>query len=101
MRVNPITAVRDWSKKKHMKEVLSNELRKHGGPGEGVEVPSDDPLWAVAVMELLREQPMLKAVRMHDGIVLCRRAHFEGGTSAGLKQAMESAGFAVGPGDKP
>jgi len=100
MRLNPIRAVQDWSKKKQMKAALVRELEKRRQPRVGVEVPSNDPMWAVAVMELLKEHPKLKAVRMNESVVLCHRAQFDGDTSEGLKQTMQAGGFILNPGDK-
>lgn len=100
MRVNPIRAVQDWASKKKMKNLLLVKL-KGQPPGSGVDVANDDPLWAVAVMELLREHPQLMAVRMKDGLMLARRVEFDGGVSDPLHRAMKSIGAIVHPGDEP
>ena len=93
VRLNPIAAARDWSAKKKMKAHLLSAL-KGTAPGTGVEVPRDDPRWAVALMELVVEKPGLTVVRLNNSMMLARRAEM-GGLSRELRGAMEDMGALV------
>ena len=98
MRLNPIRAAQDWSAKKKMKAHLMAAL-KNQHSGCGVDVPSGDPLWEVAVLELVREFPQqVTAVRMKDTIMLTKTSNFN--VSADLKTSMNGIGAIVNPGDK-
>lgn len=118
MRLNPVAAVRDWSAKRKMKEVLISLLRNQP-PGAGVEVPTrwcgtancaclptrctkapdTGPLWAAAAMDLVRAHPAITVVRMREGLALCKRTEIDASLSAPLKQSMSAAGALPQPGD--
>lgn len=99
MRINPIAAARDWSKKRAYKKHLLESIR-HAGPCGGVDIPQGDDahVWAVAVQELLTECPQLSVVRTKDHLTLCRRAEI-GGLSADLRRSMATAGALPEPGE--
>lgn len=98
MRLNPIRVAQDWSHKKKMKVHLLAAL-KNQRSGTGVDVPNNDPLWAIAVEELLKEHPKtLTAVRMQSTIMLCKTSNFS--VSSDLKTSMDGIGAILNPGDK-
>jgi len=98
MRLNPIRVAQDWSHKKKMKAHLLEALKTQRS-GQGVDVPDDDPLWAIAVEELLKEHPQtITAVRMQSTIMLCRTSNFA--VSPELKTSMNGIGALLDPGQK-
>jgi hypothetical protein len=99
MRLNPIRVAQDWSHKKKMKAHLLEAVKNQRAGGTGVDVPDDDPLWAIAVEELLKEHPQtLTAVRSQSRIMLCKTGNFN--VSADLKNSMNGIGAILHPGDK-
>lgn len=98
MRLNPIRVAQDWSHKKKMKAHLLAALKTQRS-GQGVDVPDDDPLWAIAVEELLKEHPQsITAVRMQSTIMLCKTGNFA--VSPDLKASMGDIGALLTPGQK-
>jgi len=97
--MNPIQAVRDWSKKREFKAALLARARQLK-PGQGIDLRPWDPLEAVSVQELVREHPQLTVVRMKDSFTLCIRSQVDGALSDTMKDSMTRVGAIVKPGDE-
>jgi hypothetical protein len=98
---SPLTIGIDWSRKRALKAQLLQALDRvrPGSPG-GVELPSDDPLYAAAAQELLAKNPDLRIIRAKTTLTLTRASGISAGASAGLVEQLQSDGVIVMPGER-
>ncbi|MDO8691637.1 MAG: hypothetical protein Q7R39_16810 [Dehalococcoidia bacterium] len=100
MRLNPFQAHRDYTAKRALKAALLQAVKKLP-PGGGVELDrsqQQSPLYAAALMELLKEEDgKLTVVKTEKSWTLCRTRQMA--LSSELRNTLDRDGYLINPGD--
>lgn len=91
--------MQDWSAKRALKEQLLQALARipHGSP-QGVDLPQNDPLYAVAVQELLKDNPQFRVIRSGTTFTILKDSGVTAGASGALREQLTRDGHILGPG---
>ncbi len=88
----------DWSRKQALKTQLVESLQRiPPGSPQGVDLPGDDPLYAVAAQEILKD-PRFRIIRGPKHLTLMWAEGVARGASSELREQLQRDGVIVGQG---